>query len=191
MQVDFGKLEKGDTLVTTNAPHYRKNSRIPVYPPGETVMVDKAFLAGVRVKNQKGVFAEYFFEHGAAKLKYTDETVVAIKKREEFARTEAQESGQPDPTLADLHRGMELMNQQLEATKLELAKTKALLQSGGTPGQAQLDALKTELTKTQSELQAALASAQLPGGTKTQADLEQALPADTAQANGNGKGKGK
>lgn len=191
--IDFGKLAVGDTLVTNDIPHYRRNSRLPAFDRAETVMVDKVFPAGVRVRNQKGVKADYYFEHGASKLEYTDDTVLAIKKREDFARDEAAEAGQPDPTLADLHRGMEQMNRQLEATRAELATTKAQLAAGGVATQAQLDTAKAELTKTQAELKAALAGAQLPGGGKTQADLDKTLPgeADAPNGNGNGKGRGK
>ena len=188
-KVEFEKVQVGDTLVTNEKPHYRKNSRLPAYQPNEQVMVDKVFPAGVRVKNKAGVKAEYYFDHGAAKLDYTDETVVAIKKREDFARSEAEEAGAADPTLADLHKGMERMNDQLQATRLELASTKAAL-AAGNPSQVQLDNMAKELAKTRLELSTALAGAQLTGGPKTAEDLNVALPGDVP-ANGGGKGKGK
>jgi hypothetical protein len=172
--IDFRKVEKGDTLLAGDTPHYRKNSLLPAYQRGETLMVDKVYPAGVKVKSQKGVYAEFYFAHGAGKLDYTDETVLAIKKREDFAREEAAANGEPDPTLADLHAGMLRMSQQLEATKLELANTKAQLAAGTLP-QPQLDSLRAELAKTQEQLKAAVVGAQLPGKSMTPSEMEEAL----------------
>lgn len=85
-RVEFARLKEGDTLTVTGAPHYDAQGELAV-EDGAKVQVQKVYPAGVQVKTEGGKLVEFYFQHGADKLKYTPETRKAIADRAEFGKS--------------------------------------------------------------------------------------------------------
>ena len=81
--VKFSLLKAGDTLRVTGKPHYHPKGHLAV-KRGEEVMVTEVHAEGVTVKTKSKDTIQFFFEHGAEKLQYTDATKKAITDREAF-----------------------------------------------------------------------------------------------------------
>ena len=94
INVNYGLLKAGDTLRITGKPHYGPDGQ-PLLNRGDEVMVEKVHPAGVTVKSKAGVVAEFYFEHGAEKLQYTDSTKKAIQQRAEFGKPSGEPKGTP------------------------------------------------------------------------------------------------
>ena len=89
--VEFARLKEGDTLTVMGAPHYNAQGELAV-EDGAKVQVQKVYPAGVQVKTEGGDLVEFYFQHGADKLKYTPETRKAIADRAEIGRDKKPEA---------------------------------------------------------------------------------------------------
>ena len=92
INVNYGLLKAGDTLRITGKPHYGPD-REPLVQRGEEVMADVVHPAGVTVKTKDGRKVDFYFEHGAEKLQYTDTTKKAIQQRAEFGKASDEPKG--------------------------------------------------------------------------------------------------
>ena len=92
--VNYGLLKAGDTLRITGKPHYGPD-REPLVQRGEEVMAETIHPAGVTVKTKDGRKVEFYFEHGAEKLQYTDATKKAIQQRAEFGKVSGESKDKP------------------------------------------------------------------------------------------------
>jgi hypothetical protein len=164
--IEYNKVEKGDTLVMTDAaPHYLKAgatkagappARPPMYgAPGDVLIIEKVMPAGIVAKNKLGKRAEFCFEHGALKLSYTPETEKRIAERAQFAADEAAEEARRGDPIAQMSIVQGQMSDMMNVIKSQQRQIEQL--QGGGQGQQLQQQQRPPQTATKEQAEADVA----------------------------------